>query len=234
MKSFRGLLAFGLLALAVTAPLSATTLIYDLVAVLNCTGLNAIPTVPCPLVSSFGTVTFDDVLLPAGQVRVTVDLLNPLLKFRDLAGNYSGTAATISSSDGQVSLAPDTYFINPYNGLFDVGSTGAQGWDGPSGYTTILSGNIPLTVGDFFDVDTLGNFGVVIHVQSLGIPTCTGFADGSTTCLPGTFAGDDAGSLKLGGLSSLGPFVIIPEPSTYVLMGAGIIALGLLGRHRRS
>jgi len=228
LKTF--FLVLGMLWLS-TVTVPASTLVFDLVCVLN--GLNSTPCVP---ISSFGSITLTDLTGGnAGKVQVDVDLLNTSLKFRDLMLNYAGSATSITSSDGQVSLSSNFFKINPYLGKFDVGSTTTKGWDGgatANNYSTILSGNSALSVADFFDLDSLGNIGAAIHIQSLAPNLCTGGTN-STNCTPGGFSTDDGGSLKIGGDAGFGVFEIVPEPSTYALMGTGILVLGLLRRRKR-
>lgn len=212
----------------------AGILTFDLTCVFN--GLNVHPCVSGP---SFGTVTLkdpaDDGGLAAGQISVAVDLGGTGQKFRDLMLNFSGSAASISSSDGQVTLSPNGFNIDPYNGLFDVGSTGQKGWEGPDLYYTILSGNTALSLTDFSGLDTLSKLGVALHIQNIGDSSggdCDGNDDGTTDCVP-VMTG--AGSLKIGGLQGGGGTILdAPEPATSALLGAGLLALALLYRRKRA
>src|SRR5262245_15233294 len=79
---------------------------------------------PCQPGASFGTVRIEDVGL--NQVSVSVDLLNPNLKFRDLMVNFNGTGFTdITSSVGEnLQIIANGFGINPYGGAFDVGVVG--------------------------------------------------------------------------------------------------------------
>jgi len=191
---------------------SAAT-VYDLTCVLN--GLNG---TTCSSGPSFGSVTLAD--SGVNQVTLSVNLLNPALKFRDLMLNFSSVSITaISSADGQASLSPDGFSIAPYSGKFDVGNNGAQGWTGDSGYSTVLSGTGgTLSAAQFAFTDSLGSVFVALHIQSLA---CDG-----TICQPGV---QGLSSLKIGGLSNDEGTVIpseVPEPSTFFLIGIGLLIAG--------
>ena len=210
---------------------SATPLRFDLTCVLN--GLNSRA---CVDAGSFGTVTLvdmlDDITLNPGEVRVTVDLAGTGHKFRDLMLNLGPGFTSLSSSDGQAGLSYDGFSISPYNGLFDVGQSGGQGWNGSDLYSTILSADSLLSTGDFNIADSLEKVYVALHIQNIGNSSggsCTGNDDGTTNCVAGQ-AG--SGSLKIGGLPTpYEPQQDVPEPSTSALIGGGILAL-LLARRR--
>jgi hypothetical protein len=197
--------------------------------------LNGLNSQPCVSGPSFGTVTIANA--SGGTVSVTVDLFSSDLKFRDLMINFDalGSGITeITSSDGQVSLSSNSFSIPPYSGLFDVGSTGAQGWNGDHGYTTILTPNTgSLSENNFLFLDSGGKIYVALHIQSIGDSSggdCSGSDNGTTNCVPGT-AGN--GSLKIGGLLQQGDPSEIPEPATIALLGGGLLLLGVLRRRRK-
>lgn len=191
----------------------------------------------CNNIGPFGTVKIDDT--PGnGDLLLTVDLLNATPKFRDLMLNFAGTALTISSSDGQATLTPNGFSINPYTGLFDVGKSGGQGWSysGTGPYTTTLvgGGGVDLLLADFMTLDSLGNLQVALHIQDIGSAS-GGDCDGSgekDPCVPGK-EGD--GSLKIGGTFTRdGEVPDVPEPSTMLLMGGALLGLAMLRKKRNS
>ena len=211
----------------------ATSVELDLTCVLN--GLNSHACVDGP---SFGTVSlidmFGDHSLNPGEVRVTVDLAGTGHKFRDLMLNLGQGFTSVSSTDAQVSMGYNSYSITPYNGMFDIGSTGQKGWDGDDLYSTILTatGTSQLSARSLLYPDSMGKVYVAMHIQNIGNYTggdCSGNDNGTTSCIPG-ITGE--GSLKIGGVIS---HVENPEPATTALMGIGLVALAFLGRrHRRS
>ena len=93
----------------------------------------------CASNPSFGTVTLEDVV---GGVTVNVNLIGTDQKFRDLMLN--ATAPVTVSDDGDsgntVLYSSDAFSINPYNGLFDIGGSGGQGWNANDGYLNTLLG----------------------------------------------------------------------------------------------
>ncbi len=220
------LLALGVLTLGTQAAWVGSVT-FDLVCVLNDKDN------PCtPQVGSFGTVTIvdsgDNAALLATQVEVTVDLLNVGLKFRDLMLNYSGVATSITGTG--ILLDPAAYSIEPYAGLFDVGGTELEGWTGDSGNSFVLTGNSNLSASAFNVLDSLGNVNVALHIQSIGPGGCSGNDDGTTDCVPGQTG---QGSLKIGGIEGGRPTEEIPEPSTTVLLGGGLVALLWAYRRRK-
>lgn len=217
-----------LLAAIIATPSRAAIIELDLTCTLN--GLKANGT--CSAGPSFGTVTLEDLSgVDAGKVEVTVDLGFPnTQKFRDLILNYSGTATSISATDGGNPLLLDDngYSINPYDGLFDLGGTESQGWHATTSgaYSTVLSGNAPLSTADFATLDSLGNLYAAIHIQAIGSASggnCDG-AGNPAACVPGM---EGTGSLKIGAPD----ITIIPEPATVILLGF-VVSVGVMGSRR--
>lgn len=211
----------------------AATITLDLTCSLN--GLNSSGS--CSPGASFGTITLEDLSgVDDGKVEVTVDLGFPSTqKFRDLILNYVGPATSItdSDSDNTVVLNSNGYSINPFNGLFDLGGTGGQGWkattSGP--YSTVLSGNVPLSTSDFVGLDSLGKLYAAIHIQDIGSAT-GGNCDGSgspAACEPGM---NGPGSLKIGAPSFNDFDDPVPEPSTLCLCGFAVSVIHC-GKRRR-
>ncbi len=201
--------------------LQAASITFNLVCVLN-----ALNTIPCNTSGPiFGTVTLTDNL--SGGVVVDVDLAGTTQKFRDLMLNFSGAATSLSSSDGLASLSANGFSISPYSGLFDVGKSSGQGWNGDDLYSTTLTGNVAISVADFLTTDSLGNVYVAMHIQGIGDANggdCTGDGMGGTNCVPGM---PGPGSLKIGGiLQPNPPEDPIPEPTTWLLVGGGLALLG--------
>lgn len=204
----------------ISPPAKAATISFDLTCTLNGLATNG----SCSPGPSFGTVTLTDLTgVDAGKVEVEVDLGFPASqKFRDLMLNYSGAATSITDDDAgnTVTLSADSFSIAPYNGLFDVGGTGGQGWSATTAgpYTTILSGDAALSTTDFTTLDSLGNLYAAIHIQDIGSAT-GGDCDGSGTkpaCVPGM---PGPGSLKIGAPS------VIPEPTSAFLAFGALVGL---------
>ena len=88
--------------------------------------LNTTPCVPVAL--SFGTVTLTDGTgANTGKVLVAVNLAGTGQKFRDLLLNFGGPETSFTSSDGQsLTFGSNAFALNPYNGTFDLGSTGTR------------------------------------------------------------------------------------------------------------
>jgi hypothetical protein len=198
----------------------AATIALDLTCSLN--GLSSGGS--CSAGPSFGTITLEDLTgADTGKVKVTVDLGFPnTQKFRDLMLNYTGSATTITDSDPNNTVVHNnnSYSISPFGGKFDLGGTGGQGWrDGPraGAYSTVLSGNLPLSTSDFTAFDSLGKLYAAIHIQNIGSAT-QGNCDGSgspAVCAPGV---NGPGSLKIGAPSIKIVPVSVPEPSTFGLI----------------
>jgi hypothetical protein len=193
--------------------------------------MNGLDAHACVSGPSFGTVTLTDT--GANQVGLSVDLGNPGLKFRDLMLNFTGIGFTdITSSDGQnLILSSNGFSINPYSGGFDVGVSGAQGWNADSPYNVTLTGvGGVLTASLFNSLDSGGKLYVGIHIQSIGPNGCSGADNGTTGCTPGALGN---GSLKVGGLlSTKGDDTggNVPEPGTLALMSAGLLGVAFLRR----
>lgn len=225
------ILVVGLFSAAVVSRINAATISLDLTCPLN--GLNSSS---CGAGPSFGTITLEDLSgVDSGKVEVTVDLGFALTQnFRSLMLNYSGPATTFTDTDpGQnVVLINNGYSINPYDGLFDLGSSGGMGWDaltaGP--YSTVLSGNFPLSTNDFLVLDSLGKLFAAIHIQSIGSAS-GGNCDGTSSpaCVPGM---PGPGSLKIGAPAFRISQLNVPEPSTFCLIGLTAIPFGLRARKR--
>jgi hypothetical protein len=168
----------------------------------------------------------------AGKVEVTVDLgMTGNQKFRDLMLNYSGTATSITENDGgnTVVLSADSFSIVPYDGDFDVGESGGQGWNATTAgpYTAVLSADVALAIGDFIQLDSLGNLYAALHIQDIGNASggdCNGTS--MPPCAPGV---NGPGSLKIGAPTFL-VGTDVPEPAT---LGLGAIALALASVLRR-
>jgi hypothetical protein len=217
-----------ILSFVTASAVTAGTISFELTCSLNVLSSSG----SCSPGPSFGTVTLEDLSgVDAGKVEVTVDLGFPSSqKFKDLILNYTGAATTISDSDSgnTVVLNSNNYSISPYDGDFDVGGTGGQGWhamtSGP--YSTILSGNAPLSAADFTTLDSLGNLYAALHIQDIGSSNggnCSG--TGSPACVPGM---NGPGSLKIGAPH----FTAIPEPSA-VCICAGVLALLCVWNRKR-
>lgn len=185
--------------------------------------LNVLSGGSCGAGPSFGTITLEDLSgVDAGKVKVTVDLgFTGTQKFRDLILNFSGAATSITDNDpgNAVFLSNNNtnFKINPYNGLFDVGATDQQNWNATTSgpYSTVLSGNAPLSTSDFLSLDSLGNLYAAIHIQDIGSATggnCDG--EGNPACVPGM---NGPGSLKIGAPT----FSVVPEPTTTMLLVIG-------------
>jgi len=210
---------------------SAATITFDLTCVVN-----GLATHQCAApVGSFGTVTLEDI--GTNTIGVSVSLVNPDQKFRDLLLNFNPGLSLLLSNDGDanntVSLSPNGFSIQPYTGMFDIGGSGGQGWAGDSGYSTVLTFSGAVTVSDFAFEDSLGNLAVAIHIQNIGSQsggTCSGSDDGTTPCDP-TQTGQ--GSLKIGGANPTpGDVTDVPEPGTLSLIGLALLGAASVYRQR--
>jgi hypothetical protein len=219
-------------AMALAPNLHGASFTADLTCVLN--GLNNHPCVAGP---SFGTVKLEDQAADLDHdfawVKMTVDLKEDFIKFFDLALNYTGSESLTTMVGGPISVDPDNLVINPYDGAFDVGFWGIQGSPVPNPWMTDIystTGNV--FVSEFIALDTGGKVMTALHIQSIGVDECDGNNDGTTDCVPGM---DGTGSLKIGGTfrdDSDTPDV--PEPSTMLLLGGSLLALGYFRKKRNS
>jgi hypothetical protein len=214
---------------------SAASITFDL----NCLIQNG----PCTPSGSFGTIVISDshasLAAGAGDLHITVDVIGAG-KFRDLMLNFTGSAARLTSADGQVLLAPNSFVLTPYFGSFDVGATDSQGWNTTSEpYTTILYGwaatgstaasatagasSVPLLLSDFLALDTGNQVYGAIHLQNLNcqIAPC-----------PQGYTSD---SIKVGATFDDGENEIqqVPEPASMALIGVGLAAAATRLRRRR-
>jgi hypothetical protein len=164
-------------------------------------------------------VTLDDSVGTPGQIGLTVDLTDIAGKFRDLLLNFYGAGiSAVSSTDGQANLSANGFSLPPYQGLFDIGRDGnCCGWNSNAAvYNTTLSsvdGDLAL---DMFNFKDSGNrLNVALHLQDL---TGTG------------------GSLKVGGIweEGGGGGQEIPEPTTFALLGGGLIVFARAFRRRKA
>jgi hypothetical protein len=221
--------AAALLSAAADNRTSAATIALDLTCSLN--GLDSSGS--CSPGPVFGTITLKDLTgVDTGKVEVTVSFPGPQ-KFRDMMLNFAGTASTITDTDSSlnVTLSNNTYSINPYNGTFDLGKSGGQGWNTASSpYTTVLSGNVPISTSDFLALDSLGKVYAALHIQNIGSAnggTCDG--NNNPACEPGM---PGEGSLKIGAPDIRIVQNNVPEPSTFCLLGLAASLFGLPLRKR--
>lgn len=222
LAALRLALAGGAVFLLQPSAAQGAVVTFDLVCVLNNTGV-------CVAGPSFGIVTLTDTA--PNTVRVDVDLHNPGIKFMDLMFQLSGIAGMIFNLADPFTnpLVFGTYSIAPNPATFNLGSTNdpplaIQGWNGNSGYLTVLQATGLSTASFTTNNGGTGEYYVAMHIQGIGPDGCTGSGDGSTTCLPGQL-GD--GSLNIAGVldTAADP---APEPWTFGVVGAGLMALSLL------
>lgn len=183
------------------------------------------------------TVVFD-------QTNVTIlgtDVFTPLQL--TVVGNFLSTDSLLAQGDGEVGLAGISFYANAAGVITrpPVTNTGhTPGACAPSGgfcYAAVLIGNpgAGIAYTQLFAFDASNGAGdatpstVVSNNRTLQDMFGQGLSDGAQLFLKinDINNGDNSGAFRL----EFGAEPI-PEPSTYVLMGAGLAALGFLRRRR--
>ena len=170
-------------------------------------------------------------------------------------GTFSGT--TVSGFTNQTNTRLDVTSLN--NTILSVAAangqarfTGANGTDiGTGGFRISLIGNTPFTA-LAFNLDgstgTTGNVAITV-LEPNGQTTVTQYAIATGSNFFGAIAisgqqiqnvtvggGLSIAALeqvRVGGIAGGGTGTVVPEPSTYALLGTGIAGLGLVARRRR-
>jgi len=171
-------------------------------------------------VTSLGTVTIVDNAADTNKVEVTVDLADSY-KLLGFLLNYQGTALPTNLAITGATLAPpapstaiDTQFADGYKGAFDIqipetGNLGnVNSFTGTISATTAGGTAINLDPTSFAALDTLGFEHVAAHIGAGG-----GTLPGVVNSL---WAGDGPTS--------------VPEPTTMLLLGLGLVGLAGVGR----
>lgn len=227
LAALRLAVAGGLLFLFPPVTARGATVTMDLVCVLDNPGI-------CTPGPSFGTVTLTDTA--PNTVRIDVDLLHSSLIFTNMMFQVSGIAGLIFNLTEPLvnPLALGAYSIAPNPAEFNLGSPdnppiAQNGWNGASGYVGVVQVTGLSTAGFIANNGGTGQYHVAMQVWNLGPGACTGSADGSTDCVPGR---QGSGTLSVGGIRRTADETV-PEPWSLGLVGAGLMALSLLGKRIR-
>lgn len=203
------------------------TVTIDLVCVLDDPGI-------CSPGPSFGTVTLTDTA--PNTVRIDVGLFHANLLFANMMFHVSGIAGLIFNFTEPVvnPLALGTYSIAPNPAEFNLGSPdnppgAVNGWDGASGYVGVIQATGLSTASFVANNAGAGQYHAALQIINAGPGACSGSADGSTDCVPGQ---QGSGTLSLGGLRRTADEPV-PEPWSLGLVGAGLMAVSMLGRRVR-
>ncbi|MBL8177980.1 MAG: hypothetical protein JNK48_25105 [Bryobacterales bacterium] len=227
LAALRLAIAGGALFLSLTPAMQGAVVTMDLVCVLENTGI----CVPGP---SFGTVTITDTA--ANTVRVDVNLSHPSLQFSNMMFQLAGiVGAVLNLADPFTNpLALGSYAIAPNPATFNLGSPNSppgatNGWNGTSGYLTVIQAAGLSTASFIKDSGGAGQYHVALQIVGIGPDGCVGAGDGTTTCVPGQTGNS---TLSVGGFA---PDMsdTVPEPLTFAAVGAGLVVLSLVRRGGR-
>lgn len=209
MKFASSLFRLGSLLLPLAVQFPASAISFDLNCVVNTNSCT-------PIAQSLGTVQIDDI---AGGVAVTVTSAFGG-KYIDLYLNLDVAPTSITSP---AIYSSNFFSLAPYGGTFDVGTdiSPSKGFSNDSGAVFQIFGT-GFTAANFLALDSLGNVNVAVHLQEIDCD-----ANG---CAPGS------GSIKVGGVyfgPPPGDDPGVPEPSTVVLVAAGLGSLCWFRRQRK-